>query len=251
MTVLAWLGIAVGALVALLLLVLALLLLVPVVVEAAWGDGRGDVSLAGPGLRFAFDARTRTTELMLFSRRIGRWSSGPGRRREREKKRRARSRPPLRKLWAERGRAWRALVAFFRRLRVRRLSLRATLATPDPALTGWLAGAVYAARAMAPPQVRRGVEVTPDFLAEAPRLALDAAVRVRPVHAAILAVRLWRVAQRARGQRPAAGTGTGAGGSAPDGGAWWRRAARRTGASRAARHDGGSNRREGGGRERP
>jgi len=244
--VVTWLALAVAALLVLLVLVLALLLLVPVVVDAAWGGERRAVSLAAPGVRVAFDARTRSTELRLFSLRVGRWSGRPGTRRKRARRRRAGGRPSLRKLWLERSRVFSALRAFLRRLRVRRLSLRAVLATPDPALTGWLAGAAYAVRGVAPPGVRRGVVLEPDFASESPRFALDASIRLRPVHAAVLAVRLWRVARRARGGP--AGRQQRAGTESRE---RTRRTARRTGRVPADGQDGGTSRREGGGKERP
>ncbi len=250
MSVLLWLAIVVGGLLALLLALLASLLLVPVDVDAVWDEDRRVVSVAGPGLRLSFDTRAGDVELRLLSRRLGRWStarSGRRGRRARPRRRRA-ARPSLRKLWAERRRPLRALRAFFRRVRVRRLSMAARLATPDPALTGWLSGAAFAARAVAPAAVRRGVRLTPDFEEESPRLALDASVRLRPLHGAILAVRLWRVARRARAapgtaSRPARVAGVWAAR------AW--RAARRRGQRGSDRHDGGMDRPSGGGRERP
>lgn len=251
MTILAWLAVALGAVVALLLLIVALVLLVPVAVDAAWGDERRAVALAGPGLRIAFDAAAGNGELRVFGWRIWRWSTGPGRRERRRRERRRRegrrrrgARPSVRGLWAQRGCIVRALRAFVRRLRVRRLSLRATLATPDPALTGWLAGAAYAALALTPARVRSGVELRPDFEDEAPRLALEATVRLRPVHAAILGARLWGVTRRARRGRRGGGAGRGRAGS--DGRGWPASAA-------AARARGGDeaepNRRDGGGRK--
>lgn len=262
MTVLVWLAIALGCLVALLLLVVALLLLVPVALDAVWGEERRTVSLSGPGLRVSFDAPTRSVEVRLMSRRIGRWSSTGGRpRRGRRRPRRRTPRPSLSRLWRERGTVVAALRAFLRRLRVRRLSLRATLATPDPALTGWLTGAAFAVRAVAPLGVRRGLQLEPDFTAESPSLALDASLRLRPVHAAVLGVRLWRVSRRARPPRGAA-EGPGPVGWAARGLSRARRAAARvrgggrgsrategTDGSPGPRHDAGTNRPEGGRRE--
>ncbi|HKI56844.1 MAG TPA: hypothetical protein VKB31_06785 [Trueperaceae bacterium] len=247
MAVLAWLGIVMASLLLVLLLLLALLLLLPVAVEAAWGEARRDVALAGPGVRVSFDVRTRTTELRLLSRRVGRWATAGDRPKPRRRRRRG-PRPSPRKLWADRGRVLAALRAFFRRLHVRRLSLEATLATPDPALTGWLTGAAYAARAVTPPTVRRAITLQPDFASESPRIALDASLRLRPVHAALLAVRMWRVVRRARAgtagrgfgawRMPFASVRRGAG----DG------TGRRAGAS-AGREDTGTNRPHGGGRK--
>lgn len=250
MSVLLWLAIVVGGLLALLLVLLASLLLVPVDFDAVWDEDRRVLSVAGPGLRFSFDTRAGGVELRLFSRRLGRWStarSGRRERRARPRRRRA-ARPSPRKLWAERRHLLQALRAFFRRLRVRRFSLAARLATPDPALTGWLTGAAFAVRAVAPATVRRGVRLTPDFEEEVPRLALDASVRLRPLHGAILALRLWRVTRRARAtpgppSRPARVAGVWAAR------AW--RAARRRGQRGNDRHDGGMDRPRGGGRERP
>lgn len=199
MTALVWVGIVLGSLMALLLLAVTLLLLVPVAVDAAWGDEQRGFAVAGPGLRVSFDARAHTTELRLLAWRVGHWTSPAERRKKpQRRRRRARPRPAPRKLWAERWRVIAALRAFFRRLHVRRLWLEATLATPDPALTGWLTGAAYAVRAVTPRSVQRAVSLQPDFASESPRLALDASVRVQPLHAAVLAVRMWRVVRRAR-----------------------------------------------------
>lgn len=207
-----WLGISLAALVVLLLLVVCLLLLVPVALDATWGEERRVLALAGPGLQLAFDLRARTTELRLFSLRIGRWSMGarrrrPKRPRERKRKRRQRRRMSWRRLWRQRGRFFAALRAFVRRVKVRRLQLQATIATPDPAATGWLVGAAYAVRAVAPPRVQRNVALEPDFSTETPRLALDASLRLMPLHAAILALRLWLVVRRARPRRARSGGG--------------------------------------------
>lgn len=201
-----WLGLSLAALVALLVLLVCLLLLVPVALEAAWGEERRSVALAGPGLRLAFDVSARTAELRVFSLRIGRWSMGarrrrPKRPRQRKAKGKRRRSVSLRRLWRQRGRIFAALRAFFRRVQVRRIEVQATLATPDPAVTGWLAGAAYAVRAAAPPRVQRGLALGADFSSETPRVALDAALRVMPLHAAILGLRLWRVVRRARPAR--------------------------------------------------
>ncbi|MEJ2666095.1 MAG: hypothetical protein P8Z81_03165 [Deinococcales bacterium] len=210
MAILMWLGISLAALVVLLLLLVCLLLLVPVALDATWGEERRVLALSGPGLRLAFDLRARTTELRLFSLRIGRWSMGARRRRPkrpRKRKRKPRRRMSWRRLWRQRGRFLVTLRAFFRRVKVRRLQLQATIATPDPAATGWLVGAAYAVRAVAPPRVQRNVALEPDFSTETPRLALDASLRLMPLHAAILALRMWLVMRRARPRRARGGGG--------------------------------------------
>lgn len=256
MAVLAWIGILLGALLALLLLAAASLLLVPVAVDAAWGDDRRDFALAGPGLRVSHDARTRTTELRVLGRRLGRWVSAPERRKRPERRRRRTPGPSPRKLWAQRRSVLAALRAFLRRLRFRRLSVDATLATPDPALTGWLTGAAFAVRAVVPATVRSGVTLGPDFMAETPSVALDASVRLRPVHAAVLAVRLWRVVRRARVKRGASAEDRRGGlgfvrGAARRGARLWRRSRGAVGGGPAetGNEGTGTSRRRGGGRK--
>lgn len=256
MSVLAWLAVVVGGLLGLLLVVLALLLLVPVAVDAAWSDERRAFALTGPGARVAFDVPSGVTELWLGRWRAGRWARGEERaRRGKRGERRARARPSARKLWAQRRRLSAALRAFLRRVRVRRLALEATLASPDPAVTGWLLGAAHAGLAVAPEAIRSRVRVRPDFAAEAPRLAVDASVRVQPVRIALLALRVWAVVRRASSARPPR--------PRPVGVLWRRlRAARRRGAAgrttgrwaaggSSGRANVGSDRRDGGGRKRP
>lgn len=203
MVVLVWLAIAVGALLALVLLLVTAVLLVPVEMQALWGERGRRLALSGPGLRVSYDAADRATELRVLSVRLKRWAGPSGRRREAARKkerprRRRRRGVSLRKAWVERGRAVAALRGFLRRVSVRRLDLDTVVASSDPALTGWLSAVAYAGRAALPPRVRSGVRVRPDFGAEAPRVSVDAALRLQPVHAAVLAVRMWGLVRRTR-----------------------------------------------------
>lgn len=212
-------GIVIGVLVvlaglaALLLVLVALLLVVPIRLDATWSETRRAFAVAGPGLRVGYDAAERTMEvrvLALFGRR---WTTqprpetaaksrrkAPRKARPSGRRRRGGSVSP-RRLWAQRRRALAALATFLRRLRVRRLRIDAVVATPDPALTGWLCGVAFAGRAALPARWRAGVGVRPDFTREYPDLEADASLRLQPLQAALLGLRLWLVLRRARRPR--------------------------------------------------
>ena len=207
--VLVWIAVVLGALLTLLLLAVALFLLVPVELEGAWGDEARRFAVAGPGLRLGYDVADRTLEIRLWSMRVRRFTPGEGGRSRRRRPRAARKRAkrprarisPLR-LWRDRRRIGRALRAFVRRIRLRRLRARAVIASPDPAWTGWATGMAYAGWGAMPARVRRGVEVHTDFETEVPRLEGEVALRFQPVIVALLALRMWWIVRRARRPTP-------------------------------------------------
>jgi len=206
--VLVWIAVALGALLTLLLLAVALFLVVPVELDGVWSDEARRFVVAGPGLRLGYDVADRTLEVRVWSLRVRRFTQGERGRSRRRRPRAARKRAkrpwarisPLR-LWRERRRIGRALRAFMRRIRLRRLRARAVIASPDPAWTGWAAGMAYAGWGAMPAPFRRGVEVRSDFETEVPRLEGELALRFRPVNLALLALRMWWIVRRAR--RPA------------------------------------------------
>lgn len=205
MGLLGWILTGLGGLLALLLVALVLLLVVPVQLDAVWRRERRAFALAGPGLRLGYDLGDGTLEVRLFGRSLRRWRPRRGGSVEEapegpRKPRRRRRRRGLswRRLLAERRAALRAVAAFFRRLRWRRLRIDAVVASPDPALTGWLCAAAYGGRAALPPRWRAGVGLRPDFGAEAPEVEAEASLRLQPLQAAWLGLRLWWLVRRAR-----------------------------------------------------
>lgn len=209
-TVLMWIGIVVGALVALLLLVLATILLVPIELEGCWTEARRGGGVAGPGVRVTYEGAEGAIELRLLAWRVRRWQVAGRPRDERRRRRPRRRRTPRgsrtrlspRRLWRERRRVVSALRAFLRRLRVRRLSVGAVIASPDPAWTGWASAVAYAGWGALPARFQPGVRVRSDFVAEAPSLEGELRVRMQPWIVAALALRLWGVVRRSRRRRP-------------------------------------------------
>ncbi len=202
--VLIWTAIVLGALLALLLLLVALVLLVPVELNGVWSEEARRFAVAGPGLALRYDVADGTLEIRLFSLRVRRFAPDGGRqtrrrpRKARKPAKRERRRISPVRLWRDRRRIVRALRAFVRRLRFRRLRARAVIASPDPAWTGWATGMAYAGWGALPARVRSGLEVGVDFEGEVPRLEGEAALRFQPVIVAVLALRMWWIVRRAR-----------------------------------------------------
>ncbi len=209
---LGWILTGLGGLLALLLVALVLLLVVPVQLDAVWRRERRAFALAGPGLRLGYDLGDGTLEVRLFGRSLRRWrprqrgsekEEAPEGERKPRRRRRGRG-LSLRKLVAQRRAALRAVAAFFRRLRWRRLRIDAVVASPDPALTGWLCAAAYGSRGALPPRWRAGVGLRADFGAEAPAVEAEASLRLQPLQVAWLGLRLWWLVRRARVPRTTA-----------------------------------------------
>jgi hypothetical protein len=164
-------------------------------------------------LSIAADGRARTLEVRLLRWRVVQrsWSElGGGEgdaeraapRREPTRRRRSRGRS---RTWRDAVDAWpfyrRQLRIAMSRLHVDRAYGVLRLATPDPALTGILYGAVCAVAAPFALRPDRGdFRVEPDFVGTFPGGTLDVAVRVR---LAVLAGLAWRITRHERARRGA------------------------------------------------
>jgi hypothetical protein len=163
-------------------------------------------------LSIAADGRARTLEVRLLRWRVVRraWTDFSGGSRDEERS--AQRREPKRRRSRGRSRTWRDVVdawPFYRRqlriavsrLHVDRAHGVLRLATPDPALTGILYGAVCAVAAPFARRPDRGdFRVEPDFVGTFPGGTLDIAVRVR---LAALAGLAWRITRHERARRGA------------------------------------------------
>lgn len=172
-------------------LLIGLLLVSVLRVEARFDEAGG--VLGGGWLGFAFRYETGTRKLSasflglpLFRKTAKREEKRA--RKPEEKRRKRRKRKRTRGISRGRVVAWgatikRALVHFLRRLRMDQLELDATIATPDPALTGMLYGWTTSIIEPLRPRLKRAsMVVSPDFEAEVPILRADVAVGIRLVH---------------------------------------------------------------------
>lgn len=190
------------ALVGTVVVVLVLVLLVPLELAATWRETCREAAVAGPGVRLRTDLQTRTLEVRVFGRLWLRRPLGRGGEEERRDRRRRRRRPARRlrpaRLWAQRRALVAALTRFVRGIRIRHLEAEVVIASEDPAVTGAAAGLAYAVRGTLPRAARSAVRIRPAFDLEAPVVEGEVAIRMQPVRAVALGLRVWRVVRRSR-----------------------------------------------------
>jgi hypothetical protein len=154
----------------------------------------------------AADARARVLEVRLVGWRVMRrsWSELGGDEREEAKPRPKRRRRRRSQPWRDALDGWpfyrRQLGIGLSRIHVDRCRGALRLATPDPALTGILYGAVYALSAPFARERPARFSVDPDFVGTFPGGWLDVALRVRLGALAGLA---WRITWYERSRRGA------------------------------------------------
>lgn len=185
-----------------LVLLIALLLVSVIRVEARFHEGGG--VFGGGWLGFSLRYETHTGRLSasflglsLFKKsREGRVEKREAKPKEKERKKRKHKRRKgisWGRVVARGGAIKRALLYFVHRLRIERLELEATLATPDPALTGMLYGGISSIIEPLRPRLKRAsIVIRPDFEAEVPIIGADIAVGIRFVH---LLTAGWRIAK--------------------------------------------------------
>jgi hypothetical protein len=147
-----------------------------------------------------FDTRTQVLDIQVFSVKVfgkklgaeGRPEKKPKEKKKRRKKQRRKT--SLRRLVEQSKAIVQSLAYLLAHLRLEHLELKATVASPDPALTGMLYGFASSlsspVTALVPDNV--SIAIKPDFEAEIPSGQLDGAIHIRVIYIVITA---WRVAR--------------------------------------------------------
>lgn len=167
--------------------------------HVVFSDHGGLFRLHWLALTLGFDTAAKEWQVLLFSRRVYRKQKDERPAKPKDKEPKERRQQPVR-AWFGDGKAfWGVLRYLLRHIRLEHVYADATLATPDPALTGTLYGlaasVVYPLAALSP---KVQLNVTADFVGDRPSGRVDAALGIRLVYLIVFGWQVYRLTRRRR-----------------------------------------------------